>query len=359
MLPYMAVVLQYDGNNNIEKIHSEVYNIAKQSASGNDFDKLIDSNSAFRKSVFSAPAEFSQQLPFYVVKPLYTGFCYLFYSCGVPLPKATVLPSVISFFLISLLLFSWIRKYYSGVVTCIFSMLLMLSPFMMQAAKLATPDLLSALLLLSGMYSFLEKKHFNLTAAFFLLSIFARLDNVIPVTTISLAIIYIENSRGNIPARKYLLFTVSILASCLLVSWQAHKFGWSIFYYPDFATHLNPFYDIHKPFSFSGYYDLIKSQLMTGLYYSSLMIFVFLGYLVSCLHKENDDKYFSVESLFALAFLVSIIIRFFMQPVVADRFYVAFYLAISVFVLIKIQLIQTQLKHYKLIKAQLNSLQCR
>jgi hypothetical protein len=339
MLPYMAVILQYDGNTDIEKIHGEVYSIAKQSVSENAFDKLVDSTSAYRKSVFNNSAEFSLQLPFYVVKPLYTGLCYLFYKCGVSLPKATILPSVISFFLISLILFSWIRKYYTRVGACIFSTLLMLSPFMLQAAKLATPDLLSAILLLSAIYSYLEKKHFNLAALFLLLSIFARLDNVIPVAIITLLIIYIENRTGSMPVWKYILFTVSVLASYLLVSWQAHKFGWSVFYYPDFASHLNPYYDIHSQFSLSGYFNLLKSQLMTGFYYSSLMFFLFLEYILLYFHKKSDCKNISVETFFTIAFVLSITIRFFLQPVMADRFYLAYYLAISIFVLKKYVLV--------------------
>ena len=82
MLPYMTVVLQYDGNTDIEKIHSEVYTKVKQSVSETDFNKLVGSTSAYRKSVFTNTTEFNLQLPFYVVKPLYTRFCYLFYKCA-------------------------------------------------------------------------------------------------------------------------------------------------------------------------------------------------------------------------------------------------------------------------------------
>ena len=336
VLPYMAVILQYDGNTDIEKIHGEVYKIAKQSLSEKDFDRLVDSTSAYRKSVFTNPAQFSQQLPFYVVKPLYTGLCYLFYKCGVSLPNATVLPSVISFFLISLLVYFWIRKYFAQISGFTFSTLLMLMPFMLETVKLSTPDLLSALALISGIYSYIEIKNHNLSALFLLLSIFIRLDNVIPVAIITVAIFFIDIRKGSVTIWKYILFTVAVMASYLLVSWQAHKFGWSIFYYTDFATHLNTSYDIHKPFSLSGYIDLVKSQAMTGLYYSSLMFYLFLGFILLYFHKRNEIENISKENLFIIAFLASIIIRFIAQPVVADRFYLAYYLIISIFVLKKL-----------------------
>jgi len=265
ILPYMAVILLYDGNSNIEKIHKDVYTIAKQDAPETVFSKLDGSASAYRKSIFTDPAEFNLQLPFYVVKPLYTGVGYLFYKCGLSLPKATIIPSVISFFLISLLVFLWIREYYSQVFTFAFSTLLMLSPFMLEAVKLSTPDLVSAFLILGGLYSYIEKNNFNLTALFLLLSVFARLDNIIPVAFITIAIFFIENRKENLMPWKYILFTILVLASYFLVSWQAHSQGWSILYYPDFATHLNPYYYIHRPFSLTGYIRLFKSQINTGI----------------------------------------------------------------------------------------------
>jgi len=349
MLPYMAVILQYDGNNDIEKIHSEVYTIAKHSVPEQVFSKLIDSGSTYRKSVFTSPVAFSQQLPFYVVKPLYTRLCYLFYKCGISLPKATALPSVISFFLISLLVYSWIGKYLPQIPLFIFSTLLMLCPFMLEAAKLSTPDLFSALLLITGIYSYVEMRTQGLSALFLLLAILARLDNVIPVVLISSAIFYIENR--NIPAWKYILFNVAVIASYFFVSWQASRFGWGFFYYPDFATHLNPYYDVQKPFSLSGYFSLVRSQLMTGFYYSSLMIFVFLGCLLPWFSKMNA-KNISAETFFSIAFLATIIIRFILQPVIADRFYVAYYIVISVFVLKKYAWVREGTNQYMAIKAQ-------
>ena len=348
MLPYMAVILQHDGNNDIEKIHSQVYTIAKHSVSEQVFSKLIDPGSPYRKSVFTNPAAFSQQLPFYVVKPLYTRLCYLFYKCGLSLPKATAFPSAISFFLISLLVYSWIGKYLPQITGFIFSILLMLSPFMLAAAKLSTPDLFSALLLVAGIYSYVEMRSHDLPALFLLLAIFARLDNVIPVVLISSAIFYIENR--NIPARKYILFSIAVIASYFFVSWQASRFGWGVFYYPDFATHLNPYYDIQKPFSLPGYLSLVKSQLMTGFYYSSLAIFVFLGCLLPWFSKMNA-KNISVETFLSIAFLATIIIRFILQPVIADRFYVAYYIVISVFVLKKYALVRAGTNQYMEIKA--------
>lgn len=351
MLPYMAVILQHDGNTDFEKIHREVYTIAKQSVQEPVFSKLTDSTSEYRRSVFANAAAFNQQLPFYVVKPLYTRLCYLFYECGIPLPGSTVLPSAISFFLISLLIFSWINKYLSQIPAFIFSTLLILSSFMLEAAKLSTPDMLSALILMSGIYSYIEMRNHNLSALFLLLSVFARLDNAIPVAIISLAIFYIEKRKGDISAWKYTIFAVAVLASYLFVSWQASRFGWSAFYYPDFVTHLNPYYDTHSQFSMSGYFSLVKSQLMTGLYHSSLMIFIFLGCFLAWFPKMNGGKNIQSENFLTIAFLGTIIIRFILQPVIADRFYIAYYLIISVFILKKYALARS-INRVMAIKAQ-------
>jgi hypothetical protein len=78
---------------------------------------------------------------------------------------------------------------------------------------------------------------------------------------------------------------------------------------------------------------------MTGLYHSSLMIFIFLGYLLTGFSKQNSGKSASPETVFPIVFLAIITIRFLLQPVMADRFYIAYYLVISIFVLKKLNMV--------------------
>src|SRR5687768_13767034 len=108
MLMYMGVVLDYDNTHNV---HQHVYTTAKNEIPQQAFHQLTDSSNKYRWSVYQSVQTFTLQLPYYVVKPLYTGMAFVFYKSGIPLTKSTMLPSVISFFLIGMLFFHWLQKY--------------------------------------------------------------------------------------------------------------------------------------------------------------------------------------------------------------------------------------------------------
>src|SRR5688500_10068018 len=97
MLPYMGIVLEYEGDTTV---HEQVYTIAKTELPPTAFTQLTDSTVPYRSAVYHSPELFRKQLPFYVVKPLYTRMVQWFYLAGLPLTKATVMPSLIACFLL-------------------------------------------------------------------------------------------------------------------------------------------------------------------------------------------------------------------------------------------------------------------
>ena len=97
MLGYMALVVRMDRTKNIEEIHHVVYDEAKRGIPADRYEKLIGPFS-FRERLSNDPLEFQKLLPIYIVKPLYTWTCHLFYKSGFSLPVSTVMPSIISYF---------------------------------------------------------------------------------------------------------------------------------------------------------------------------------------------------------------------------------------------------------------------
>src|SRR4051812_6427835 len=110
MLPYMAVILSYDGQQNV---HESVYNTARQELPAEAFRLLTDSSQAHRRETAQHVEEFNLQMPFYIVKPLYTGLSYLFYKSGFSLTRSTVIPSILAFLCVGLLMLVWCTKYIS------------------------------------------------------------------------------------------------------------------------------------------------------------------------------------------------------------------------------------------------------
>jgi len=148
MLPYMASVIKID-HSNIDSIHTLTYQSAKENIPSDKYESLINTN-AYSKKMAKSAIEFNDQLPFYIIKPLYIGCIYLFYKAGFSLPKSTVLPSILFYLLSCLLLFLWVSKYLKLSITFFVSLLTSYSFFMIYIAMISSPDFLSAFLLFAS-----------------------------------------------------------------------------------------------------------------------------------------------------------------------------------------------------------------
>src|SRR5258706_12419902 len=134
MLGYMALIVKMDGVKDINAIHHITYNSAKQNIPPQDYNKLVESP-AVRARFANDPLYFERILPIHVVKPLYVWSAYFFYKEGFTLPLATVMPSIISFLLIGLLLFHWMKKYFKTVIAFWAAFLFLMSTFMESTAE--------------------------------------------------------------------------------------------------------------------------------------------------------------------------------------------------------------------------------
>ncbi len=75
------------------------------------YNDLVDVNDNYRKLMAENASAFKTQLPFFDVKPIYLLSAFIFYKIGVNLTYATVLPSIISYFLINVISFFWCKKF--------------------------------------------------------------------------------------------------------------------------------------------------------------------------------------------------------------------------------------------------------
>ena len=335
MLAYMAVVLGYD-NSDSNFVHNSVYKIAKDQLPAETYNQLIDGGLEYRKNMAQNSSEFYQQMPFYAVKPLYTRLIYFMYKAGVPLIAATVVPSFIGYFLIAFLLIIWIKKYLQLTLAFAVSMLIMLSAPMWDIARLSTPDSLSAFLLFGALYFMIERRSLFLTFSFLLLSIFARIDNVIPCILIVSLIAFSNKWEHKISKQKYLVMLIFFLLSYLSITLGTRKYGWDILYYPTFSKSLNLNYTYHAKFHFQNYLALSMSHIMTGLFYTYLLLFMALALMVFISRSPFNFRNLSFDQLLVGVIISTIIIRFILQPVIADRLYIAYYLCILILLIRKL-----------------------
>jgi hypothetical protein len=334
MLPYMAIILSYD-DSDINHVHTSVYNIIKEQTPPADYKLLVDGGVEMRKHSAEYADHFKQQLPYYTIKPLYTRLGYFFYKTGVPLTKATLMPSVVSYFFIGVFIFYWLKKYVHQLLLLPLSLLIMLCRPIFSAASVSTPDLLSGLILLLAFYFLIERKSMLFICIFLILSIFTRLDNIIPAVFIILLLTFTNQWKEKISLKKISLILLAVSASYFFVSYNATKYGWNIFYFPSFISHENLSYDDRLQFSFSNYFSIARAQIMNGSFFSDLILFLLLGLILFIERNSFQFKPQNFDQLLLIVIILAIICRFILQPIIADRFYIAYYITILILLIRK------------------------
>jgi hypothetical protein len=330
MLGYMALVVKMDRSNTIVQIHNTTYSSARQNIPPEEYKKLTEIPS-YRKKFETDPSEFSKILPNYIIKPLYIWLCWLFYKGENSLPKATVMPSIISYLLLGLFLFHWFRKYLQPVFAFAGAALIMFSIFITAIARLSTPDCLSALLLFVSIYFILEKRNLAWMCFFFLLAIFARLDNVI---TCFFIISFLTFSKWKLINRTQYFFMLAILAAAYItIVLPVRQFGWNIFFYSEYAKHIDYSRDFDQPVSFPSYFSLVYSKLVTAFVSTNFTFFLFLG-LLTFFTKKFSLRNLSFDQTFLLVLGVVGLLKFLLLPDLSDRFYLGFYL-ITIILLVR------------------------
>jgi hypothetical protein len=325
MLGYMALVVKIDKPNTIARIHEITYSSARQNIPPEEYKKLTE-NPPYRKTFESDPSEFSKVLPNYVVKPLYIWLCWLFYKSGSSLPMATAMPSMISYLLLGIFLFYWLGKYLQTVFAFAGAALIMYSVFMTAIARLSTPDCLSTLFLFVSLYFILEKKNLALMSLFFLLAAFTRVDNII--TCFFIISFLTLSKKWKMINRKQYFFMVAVFAvAYITIVLPVRQFGWSVFFYSNYAKHIDYSRDFNEPVSILSYFSLVYSKLVTAFVSTHFTFFLFLGLLI-LVTKKFSLRTLSFDQTFLLVLAATGLFKFLLLPDLSDRFYLGFYLTI-------------------------------
>ncbi len=327
MLPYMGVALNYD---NTDSVHQYVFATAEKEIPAQAYQQLTDSTNKYRWSVYRSAQTFTLQMPYYVVKPLYTALVFAFYKSGIPLTKATVLPSVISCFLIGILLFNWLQRYLPALSAMIAAVAIVLWSPMMLVARTSSPDGVSALILFAAFYCLLEKKKTGWIHILALLSVFARIDNILPAVLLICFLTYEKRADGNRPWITGTIAAAACIFCYLAVGMLAKEYNWNMLYFSNYFSKMNPEYAAQESFSFHNYWVLIKSQAMSGLYFSQLPLFFFLTVCLITYRWRVSGQWNHPEVLLLIMIWLIILFRFVLHPMAADRIYLAYYLVVLV-----------------------------
>jgi hypothetical protein len=323
MLGYMAAIISID-NNDCQYVHTTVYKSAALQVPPEPYNLLIDTTHRFKKTVTYNPETFCQVLPFVFAKPLYVFTSYLFFKCGIPIVKATILPCTISYLLICLLLYFWQSKHLPSLLNLAICLAMAISGPLITTAKLSTPDCMSALFILTGLYYLVEKRKTTQAFVFLLLSIFTRIDNIIFCVIIIALLRFMKEISG----KQFISYLVIACCGYVSIALLANSYGSNLFLSPVvICSQKSILENVNAAFSLKEYVLARHSAIMVSMLFHQLFIYIIFAFLLFINKTPLSIKNLGVEQLISIAILITIVIRLTLNPDLDDRFHVAYYFA--------------------------------
>jgi hypothetical protein len=177
-LPYMDLVLLAEGKTPANA-HAAVYRDIRGT---NDADMATAND--WMKAMAGSANLFDEQLPFYSIRPGYILAIRLAHQSGLRLFEAARVVSAAAYAGIGIVLFVWMLRYASAPLALCWCAAIMLSGGGLgggpqSLAQLLTPDALSTLLILGGMYCVLERQALVPGMLLLLGSLYIRTDDIL------------------------------------------------------------------------------------------------------------------------------------------------------------------------------------
>lgn len=300
-------------DSNKAAIQAQAYSALERELPEDDY-RDIAVGSPFRRDVAKNPDHFFQQLRFYQVRPIYIRVIALLHSAGVGYVHAARLISATSFLFLGILLFLWTRNYVAEWTAAIAISLLLITPILFSTARTGSPDALSALFVVLGVYWIGERKLLPIGAIFLLLSLFVRTDNVIFVVLFLASValrISTPKSRA-LPAILALLSLVIVFA----INRTQHSYPWPVLMQNTANPIVNPA-EVTPAFTaadyLSAWHDMVDEAAE-----SSVMVFPFLATL-ALLSRRLNPEWTTLITIVLLSWAAHILLF----PHIEDRYFVA------------------------------------
>lgn len=326
LLGYAGVAASWD-TTDAAAIHARVYGLARAGLPPGTFAELTSdprdrADRAYRQAMYLDPQRFVQQLPYYRVRPLYVGLLYALDHAGLGFLRAMVLVSVAAYAGLAAIVLAWLRRHLPLPWAALAALLLALSPPMLEALRnSASPDPLSAFVLLLGLYLLLERRHAPAGAWVILAAVFVRSDNAILTVMLFAALAAVP--PAGLSRARLAWFTLGAVASYFAISTAAGHYGWSVLFQHTFVELLTDPARRAVVVGPGQYLHTLVSGLRS-VFDSSAIVFALLGVLACALPARPAGALYD-RVLLVLA--ANVAVRYALFPVFRDRFLLAYYLA--------------------------------
>lgn len=305
IFPYIAIILGSGDQ------HLKTFQDAAQHMPAHDFETLT----ARQPVLFADPQAFHAILPYYHTKPGYTLITRLLYLAGVSATAATYIPSLFSYFVLILVIGSWLINCLSYRNAILVTLGIAVLPFLSMTARFSSPDMLCAACTVAGLY-LLSVYRTVWGLLLFVVSITFRPDAVLLVVPLIYCVIQakiITNRLGWIMAITATTTTLWALGNVGLI--PAYLFTlkpWA----PEFTI---------PEFIAAYFFNLVHG--LPSIINSSTPIFILIT-IIAWIYQTQQTKpdKFWLNCLGAAWF--SIVIRYILHPIIEDRFLIGAYVII-------------------------------
>jgi hypothetical protein len=326
---YSMDSIQYMGNallmeeHDPVRIHQRVYGevqrfvprTEREGLLGHEVGAPSDQNKS-RQERASNAYTFAEFLPLFAIRPLYNQTLWLVSKTGLGLVRSGLLISVTSYFLLGVLAFIWLGRYMSPVFTLAFSILLMISPPLMDLGRETTADPLATLVAFASLYLIFEQQRLFPGLVLLLASIYFRTDFVVLAGPVILACWL----QRRIELWKAAVLSILAVASVLCINHFAGDYGIGMLYYRNFAGVPVAPGEMTVRLSSRDYFLALRAGI-TLMMASFFLPFLLLGTTGIALKQ--------MRGLFA-ATLAYVLLHFLILPNWQERWFGVFYLSMAV-----------------------------
>ncbi len=325
MIPYVAVVFSLEQPDE-QAVHTITYEQIRQSIPSQTYTTLLSTD--YEIEMEANYRYFSQQLPFYQIRPLYTTLIYLVYKTGINIVTAIVIISVLSSIFMSIIILRWLLDYLDSFYAYLFSFLIIHSTGVLQIARLLTPDALSAAILIFSIYVFTRRQVY-FAGLLLVLAIFARTDNIILVV---LALSYLR-FFSHLNWTGYISFILLSVLSYLSINYLANNYGWATIFHHTLIGLINNPADYHPTVTWIDYLRVLKQNGFEAfLWVNSFLIFLLCAFITISLKADNK-----IYSHLTILMILSVVIHFLLFPAPFwQRFFIAHYSIISIAMIVTV-----------------------
>jgi len=291
---YIVTAITMDGKTDQEAI-SETKSILRAELTGGKLESHL----------YRLDHNEKNTLDYYRIKPLYIFIIKVLHNAGLSFVHATLIPSLLSFFLIGYIVFMWAIKVFKPEAAMIFSVILILTGPAITLARLSTPDPFSNLCLLVCLYRIYFSKKYFWTTVILLGSIIIRLDNFISVIVL-LTLIRFWPDRKITAATYYILIGLAVFIAIGINYYFESDFWWfrNFTYFQSTSAYLR---------QVLVYFLSLSMSIFPALFLLAFFIFYY--------HTTSTDK---KTGYILLAIASILLLRFFAFPSFDERFTTAY-----------------------------------